>query len=113
MRVFTGSTNCDDRAKSGRRKGKIMVNLKENARDPDEIKSLNQRYLQNEKLPKRDINKAAMNIYYETCLTEEETFEHVFGNSMERYNVTQKRNDRKASMEKELAKLSKGKVILI
>lgn len=54
-----------------------------------------------------------MNIYYETCLTEEETFEHVFGNSMERYNVTQKRNDRKASMEKELAKLSKGKVILI
>lgn len=110
MRTYTGSTNCDDRAKSGKNKGRIMVNLKENARDPEEIARLNEQYIQNGKPPKYDINKASMNIYYETCLTEEEAFEHVFGESMERYNQAQKRADRKTSMEKELAKLSKGKV---
>lgn len=110
MRTYTGSTNCDDRAKSGKNKGRIMVNLKENARDPEEIAKLNQQYVQNGKPPKYDINKASMNIYYETCLTEEEAFEHVFGESMERYNQAQKRNDRKTSMEKELVKLETGKV---
>lgn len=110
MRTYTGSTNCDDRGKSGNSKGKIMVNLKENCRDPEEIAKLNQQYVQNGKPPKYDINKASMNIYYETCLTEEEAFNYVFGESMERYNAGQKRADRKTNIEKELAKLSKGKV---
>lgn len=110
MRTYTGSTNCDDRAKRGKNRGKIMVNLLENCRDPEEIERLNQQYIQNGKPPKYDINKANLNIYYETCRTEEEAFLSVFGESMERYNNSQKRNDRKTSMEKELAKLDKGKV---
>lgn len=110
MRTYTGSTNCDDRCKSGNNKGKIMVNLLENIRDPAEIARLNQQYVQNGKPPKYDITKAHLNIYYEGCRTEKEAFEQVFGESMERYNNSQKRADRKTSMEKELAKLSKGKV---
>lgn len=110
MRTYTGSTNCDDRGKKGNSKGKIMVNLLENCRDPDEIERLNQQYVQNGKPPKYDINKAHLNIYYETCKTTEEAFDYVFGESMERYNAGQKRNDRKTSFEKEMAKLSKGKV---
>lgn len=110
MRTYTGSTNCDDRGKKGNSKGKIMVNLKENCRDPEEIERLNQQYIANGKPPKYDISKADMNIYYETCKTTEEAFEHVFGEAMESYNAGQKRSDRKTSMEKELAKLSKGKV---
>lgn len=110
MRTYTGSTNCDDRCKSGNNKGKIMVNLLENCRDPEEIARLNQQYIQNGKPPKYDINKAHLNIYYETCKTTEEAFEFVFGESMERYNNSQKRADRKTSIEKELAKLAKGKV---
>lgn len=110
MRTFTGATNCDDKAKKGNNKGKIMVNLLENCRDPEEINRLNQQYIANGKPPKYDISKASMNIYYETCRTTEEAFESVFGESMERYNAGQKRNDRKTSMEKELAKLDKGRV---
>lgn len=110
MRTYTGSTNCDDRAKKGNGKGKIMVNLKENCRDPEEIERLNQQYVANGLPPKYDINKAHLNIYYETCKTTEEAFVSVFGEAMEDFNSRQKRNDRKTSMEKELEKLSKGKV---
>lgn len=110
MRTFTGSTNCDDRGKKGNSKGKIMVNLLENIRDPDEINRLNEQCIQYGKPPKYDLEKAQMNIVYEACRTEEEAFLSVFGEAMERYNDSQKRNDRKTSLEKEMEKLAKGKV---
>lgn len=110
MRTFTGSTNNDNRATKGRNKGKIMVNLKENQRDPEEIERLNDQYVANGMPPKYDISKAHLNIYYENCLTEEEAFKAVFGDAMAEFNSKQTRSDRKTSIEKELEKLSKGKV---
>lgn len=110
MRTFTGSTSCDDRATRGNNKGKIMVNLKENIRDPEEIERLNNMCLQYGKPPHYDLEKARRNIVYEQCLTTEEAFTYVFGEAMEDFNFRQKVNARKTSIEKELAKLSKGKV---
>lgn len=111
MRIYTGSTNCDDRGKHGNSKGKIMVNLLENIRDPEEIEKLNKQLVQNGKEAKYDLSKAHLNIYFEEgCRTYEEAFEFVFGGAMEEYNAQQKRADRRTSIEKELEKLSKGKV---
>lgn len=110
MRTYTGSTSCDDRATRGSNKGKIMVNLKENVRDPEEIRRLNEQCIQYGKPPHYDLEKAQRNIVYEQCLTTEEAFMSVFGPAMDSFNAGQKRNDRKTSLEKELAKLDKGKV---
>lgn len=110
MQIFTGSTSCDDRATRGNDKGKIMVNLKENAREEEEIKRLNQELVQRGKPPHYDLEKAKENILWESCLTKEEAFEQVFGEAMEEFNSKQKRTDRKTTMEKEFAKLDKGKV---
>lgn len=110
MRTYTGSTSCDDRATRGNNKGKIMVNLRENVRDPEEIQRLNDQCIQYGKPPHYDLEKAQRNIVYEQCLTTEEAFLNVFGEAMDRFNESQKRSDRKTSVEKELAKLEKGKV---
>ncbi|MCH5338505.1 MAG: plasmid recombination protein [Acetatifactor sp.] len=110
MRTYTGSTSNDDRAKKGPNAGKIMVNLKENIRDPAEIAKLNARSIARGEEPRYDLNEAWRNIYYEKCATDEEVFDYVFGESMERYNSAQKRSDRKTSMEKEMQKFKSGKV---
>ena len=110
MRSYTGSTSNDDRAKKGPNAGKIMVNLKENIRDPAEIEKLNARSIARGEEPRYDLNEAWRNIYYEKCETYEEAFNYVFGESMEQYNASQKRNDRKTSFEKEMAKMESGKV---
>ena len=110
MRTYTGSTSCDDRATRGNNKGKIMVNLKENVRDPEEIQRLNNQCIQYGKPPHYDLDKAQRNIVYESCLTTEEAFLNVFGEAMEAFNSRQKANARKTSLEKELAKLDKGRV---
>lgn len=110
MRIYTGSTSCDDRATRGNNKGKIMVNLKENVRDAEEINRLNDQCVQYGKPPHYDLEKAQRNITYENCLTNEEAFMYVLGEAMENFNASQKRGDRKTSLEKELEKLEKGKV---
>ena len=110
MEKYTGSTSCDDRATRGKDKGKIMVNLKENVREEEEIQRLNDQCVQYGKPPHYDLEKAQRNITYENCLTNEEAFMYVLGEAMESFNASQKRNDRKTSLEKELEKLEKGKV---
>lgn len=109
MRKYTGSTSCDDRATRGNSRGKIMVNLKENVRDPDEIKRLNDQCEQYNRPPHYDMEKARWNITYENCLATEEAFAYVFGDSLERFNSQQKRSDRKTSLEKEQRDVNNAK----
>ena len=105
---YTGSTSHSDRATKGKNKGRVMVNIKENHRDEEEIKRLNANRILEGKEPKYDLEKAKDNIEIvrPSELTVEGCYKDVFGESIERFNATQKRSDRKQSVEKILSKMS-------
>lgn len=113
MEKYTGSTSHSDRATKGKNKGRVMVNIKENHRDEEEIKRLNANRILEGKEPKYDLEKAKDNIEIirPSELSIEGCYEDVFGESIRKFNSTQKRKDRMQSVEKILDKLEHSNII--
>lgn len=107
MRKFTGSTNHSDKATRGNNKGHIMVNIKENHRDEKEIKRLNQECIAQGIPPRYSLELAKENIELvrPSELSIEGCYRDAFQDSIDRYNVTQWREDRQQSVEKLLSKI--------
>lgn len=107
MRKYTGSTNHSDRATRGKNKGRIMVNIKENHRDEKEIERLNSECVAQGRQPHYDLELAKENIEIirPSDLSIEGCYHDVFQESIDRYNLTQRREDRKQSIEKMLSKI--------
>ena len=85
----------------------------ENHRDEEEIKRLNANRILEGKEPKYDLEKAKDNIEIvrPSELTVEGCYKDVFGESIKRFNATQKRSDRKQSVEKILSKMESSNVL--
>lgn len=107
MRKYTGSTNHSDRATRGKDKGSVMVNLKENHRDEEEIKRLNEECIAQGRPPRYDLELAKENIelIVPSELTIEGCYKDVFQESIDRYNLTQWDTRRLQSVEKLLSKI--------
>ena len=113
MEKFTGSTSHSDRATKGKNKGQILINILENHRDEEELKRLNANAILEGKEPKYDIEKSKQNIEIirPSELSIEGCYEDVFKESIERFNATQKRSDRKQSVEKILDKMRHSNIL--
>jgi len=105
MRTYTGSTQHNNRIKKGPNKGQVMLNIRENERDMDEVRRLNDIDVAMERPPHIDTHRMQDNVYLRRCGSVENAYAELLSDSVERYNAEQKRNDRKTSVEKELQKV--------
>lgn len=100
---FTITTANDDRARSGKNKGRQMINEKHNQRMPEAVQKANQRDIINRLNPHIDTSRTQFNKSY-VNMTVYEAYEHLFGENIERYNFNCRKN-RRTSVEKEIDKI--------
>jgi len=102
---YTISTSNDDRNK----KGKQMISFSHDNREPEAVQQANDFDRMEGRPPHIKKEKEAENVYIIKSQNEEDAYQKIFGESIEKFNAGQKRKDRKTSVQKEMEKIQKDK----